>query len=330
MGPSSGKEYIGFSDINCRIFSPTIQDLSILPRVGYNLTMNEYRFNTGKVVLNYVMAPDTGQKAGTRPAVVLLHGGSGHWQHMEGLLTGLAERWQVYAPDLRGHGLSGRVPWGYAINDYAIDIAAFLEQVSGPAFLFGHSLGGIIAQMTAATYPENVAGLLLGDSPLDSGPWNTFLQTGREKLEAWIALSGGRYTVEEILGWLKDVSTGPPGEDGRTLLIRAVFPENYSACRELAERLYQQDPNVLGMLLEDYAHAAAGFDMQSNLPAIRCPVLLMQADPAAGSVMTDAEVQRALLLLRYPSHVRFDGLSHQFLFEDPQRVLQAMEDFMGL
>jgi hypothetical protein len=54
----------------------------------------------------------------------------------------------------------------------------------------------------------------------------------------------------------------------------------------------------------------------------------MQADPAAGSAMTDAEVQRALPLLRHPSHVCFDGLSHLFFFEDTQRVLRAMEDFM--
>lgn len=74
-------------------------------------------------------------------------------------------------PDLRGHGKSGRVPWGYSVQEYAADIGAFLQQVSGPAALFGHSLGGVVAVMTASLLPMNVRALLVGDAPLDSISW---------------------------------------------------------------------------------------------------------------------------------------------------------------
>lgn len=104
----------------------------------------------------------------SRPALVLLHGGSGRWQLPERLIRDLSKHWHVFAPDLRGHGKSGRVAWGYRLRDQAGDIAAFLQQVSGPAFLYGHSLGGIVALMTAGIYPQNVRAVLVGDSPLDS------------------------------------------------------------------------------------------------------------------------------------------------------------------
>ena len=61
---------------------------------------------------------------------------------------------------------------------------------------------------------------------------------------------------------------------------------------DLAERLYLHDPDMLGMLIEDYENVAAGYTMETVLPAIHCPVLLVQeiralalghltADPAA-------------------------------------------------
>src|SRR2546430_2176791 len=109
--------------------------------------MSQAKFDTGQVTLNYAEGPGAG------PALVLLHGGSARWQYFDGILPELTERWHVFAPDLRGHGLSGRAAGRYALRDYADDIGAFLQHVSGPASLFGHSLGGMIALMTADQAP---------------------------------------------------------------------------------------------------------------------------------------------------------------------------------
>ena len=54
------------------------------------------------------------------------------------------------------------------IRDYVEDIGAFLQQVSGPAVLIGHSLGGIIAVATTKAYPHLVCALIVGDAPLDA------------------------------------------------------------------------------------------------------------------------------------------------------------------
>jgi pimeloyl-ACP methyl ester carboxylesterase len=64
------------------------------------------------------------------------------------------------------------------------------------------------------------------------------------------------------------------------------------------------------------------------LPAIRCPVLLLQADPKAGGVMTDAEVEQGMPLLPQPTHVLLVGVSHVFHNEQKEPVLQAITDFL--
>jgi pimeloyl-ACP methyl ester carboxylesterase len=107
----------------------------------------------------------------------MLHGGAGRSQLYSGMLAELAERCHVYAPDLRGHGTSGWVPWGYTFRDYVEDMGTFLREVSGPAVLMGHSLGGIIAVAAAKACPDLVRALIVGDAPLDAASWGSFSGT---------------------------------------------------------------------------------------------------------------------------------------------------------
>jgi pimeloyl-ACP methyl ester carboxylesterase len=79
--------------------------------------LTEHSFDAGTVALNIAEGPDNG------PPLVLLHGGSGRWQAWDPIIPDLIARWQLFAPDLRGHARSGRVTGRYAIRDYAGDIA---------------------------------------------------------------------------------------------------------------------------------------------------------------------------------------------------------------
>jgi alpha-beta hydrolase superfamily lysophospholipase len=85
--------------------------------------LREQRFHTGTVELNYAEGPASGE------ALLYLHGGDGRWQEGRALLEELASAFQVDGLDLRGHGLSGRVPGAYRLQDYVPDVATFLEQV---------------------------------------------------------------------------------------------------------------------------------------------------------------------------------------------------------
>ena len=84
-----------------------------------------------------------------------------------GVLPPLALRWHLYAPDLRGFGLSGRAPGAYRVLDYAGDVIAFLRGVvRGPAAVVGHSLGAIVAIAVAADASDLVRAAVLEEPPL--------------------------------------------------------------------------------------------------------------------------------------------------------------------
>jgi pimeloyl-ACP methyl ester carboxylesterase len=238
------------------------------------------------------------------------------------MLAELAKRCHVYAPDLRGHGKSGWVSRGYAIRDYVEDIATFLREVSGPAVLMGHSLGGIIAVATAKACPDLVRALIVGDAPLDAATRGKFMREQHGKNAAWRALSGGTRPVEEIERRLGDAPEG-------SSTLREIFGEGSPIVRDLAERLYLHDPVMLGMLIEDYDNVAAGYDMETVLPAILCPVLLIQADPAAGGALTDEDVQWALPLLANPTHMRFSGMDHALLYDHKGPPMAAVDAFLS-
>lgn len=262
--------------------------------------------------------------------MVLLHGGSANWHDYEGLGRALSARWHVYMPDLRGHGISGRVPWGYAVRDYAEDIGAFLRQVSGPAALFGHSLGGVVAVMTAALYPRDIRALLVSDAPLDAVTWQAAMSKPehREMQQHMRALAGGKHTMDEMIAGLKKVPGYTPGSKGEYLTMGDIYPDGDPFYDFLVTRLMGHDPDVLGMILEDYPTVTAGYEMEKTLPAIQCSVLLIQADPIAGGVMSDKEAARAMPLLKHGHHVKFTGLSHLYFYEDLPRTVGELEKFM--
>lgn len=77
-----------------------------------------------------------------------------------------AERFRVYAPDLRGHGDSDW-PGAYSFHLMRDDVLSLLDQLAvDPVTLVGHSMGGVIAYLIASQQPERVARLIVEDAPV--------------------------------------------------------------------------------------------------------------------------------------------------------------------
>jgi pimeloyl-ACP methyl ester carboxylesterase len=281
----------------------------------------EHTVTTGTITLNLVEGPATG------PPLVLLHGGSARWQTWEGLLPAFAARWQVYAVDLRGHGHSA---WAtsYRLQDYADDVAALLaSHIPAPALVCGHSLGGMVALMVAAQAPERVRALVLGDAPLDWRHWRSILQASVDRLIAWRDLAAAQLPLPAIVAALHASPVELPGQP-TPRPAHEVFGWDAPWFTGMAQNLSHLDPNTLTLLITDVEQAARGYELAVLLPAIQCPVLLLQADPTQGALMTDADVQHAVAVLAHPTHVQLHGVGHPLHATHPDRVLATIQAFL--
>ncbi len=103
--------------------------------------------------------------------LVILHGFLEQGAAWQTVAEQLGRR--VIAPDHRGHGRSEHVGAGgfYHFWDYIPDVDAIVDDVSNgePVDLVGHSMGGTMACLYAATRPEKVRrlGLIEGLGPVD-------------------------------------------------------------------------------------------------------------------------------------------------------------------
>ncbi len=280
----------------------------------------ERQFHTGTVEINYGEGPPTG------PPLVILHGGAASWRYADALIDLLTARWHVFAPDLRGHGKSGRVPGRYHLADYAEDIAAFLTGVMRePPVVYGHSLGGEVAVMVAAHHPALVRAVVVGDVPFSAENHPMEEPGHRAMNELWHRLAGG--PPAEIAAGLREMQVSVPGT---TALVRAgdAFGEENPWFAFQASNLSQLDPGVLAAVLEGPKIMLAGYDPKALLPAISCPVLILQADPATGGLLSDGEVEKGLRLLPRATHVRLEGIGHELHGRHAERILEAITPFL--
>ncbi len=105
-----------------------------------------------------------GHGTGT-PALVFVHGWScdrGYWKRQ---LDYFAQRYQVVALDLAGHGESGSGRQAWTMPAFGEDVAAVVEKVGlKDAVLIGHSMGGDVIVEAARLMPDRIRGLVWVDT----------------------------------------------------------------------------------------------------------------------------------------------------------------------
>ena len=101
-------------------------------------------------------------RAGSGPALLLLHGIGNNCHTWSGVIDRLAEDYTVIAPDLLGHGNSDKPRGDYSIAAYANGMRDLLTVLDiEQATVVGHSLGGGIALQFAYQFPERCQRLAL-------------------------------------------------------------------------------------------------------------------------------------------------------------------------
>jgi pimeloyl-ACP methyl ester carboxylesterase len=260
---------------------------------------------------------------GSDVTFLLLHGVTRRaldWMPAFPALSGLGN---LFACDFRGHGESEKAT-SYLVTDYADDVVAFLcAEIDSSVVIVGHSLGAMVAAAVAARLPERVRAVVLEDPPFEtmgSGIIGTAWQhqfIGMQSVVQKAAEDAG------IADRLADVSI--PQTDGTSKKLGEL--RSKASLEWSAQCLQTVDPEVFTPLIQGrWLH---GYDCWQILPAIRCPALLLQADPHSGGALTDADAVGSAAAMQRCRHVRLQGTGHQLHRDHLDVFLSCLNEFMA-
>ena len=269
--------------------------------------MIEKTLSTKDVTINFAEAPSSG------PPLILLHGIPGRWQEFLPIMPDLVFSYHLYALDLRGQGKSGRTAGEYHSKFYGKDLLSFLtHEFIEPVILFGMSAGGLVALDVAAQAPGRVKALILGDSPIDFKWLKTLMKSDEfiSLFSEYRDLAGLDKSLAQIYNDLREVPVHLPGE---TEPVRYADQPGVDAIDllQFAITLSMLDPGVLDYHAERRVDEfLEGFELEEMLHNITCPVLLVQANPNLGGMMTDESVDFAIAELSNATHVLMEDAGH--------------------
>jgi 2-hydroxy-6-oxonona-2,4-dienedioate hydrolase len=98
----------------------------------------------------------------SKPALVMMHGITGHAEAYVRNLAAFSEHFSVWAIDFIGHGYSTKPEHPLEISHYVDQVLGFLDAVGvDRAYMTGESLGGWVAARMAIDHPEKIERVLL-------------------------------------------------------------------------------------------------------------------------------------------------------------------------
>jgi 3-oxoadipate enol-lactonase len=224
-------------------------------------------------------------RTGSGPPLVMLHC-LGMTHHLWDCLSGLADRFQLVAYDLPGHGDTALPAAPYGIAELSAQLAGVLRREGiARAHVMGISLGGLVAQHFAATDPAMVDKLVL----LDTTPRYTDEARANWAVRAAAARRDGPASLLPMILkiWFTEpfVAADPPP----VRLVRETFAacsgEGYAlACEALGEAdLLALTPHIAAPTLvicgadEGQAFHDAAAWLHANIPGARLEIVASAA-----------------------------------------------------
>jgi 3-oxoadipate enol-lactonase len=246
------------------------------------------------------------RESGSGDPLLLIMGlgySSGMWHHIE---SDLAEHFRVIVFDNRGIGRSEAPPGPIPITEMAEDAVAVLDAAGvESAFVFGLSMGGIIAQELALQYPRRVRALILGATVCGG---SHVVQAKPEVREA--LTSRARLPVEQgirvMFPYIYDVSTPAARIEADVVVRRADFP----------------DPDVYLRQLEGIRQ----WQSCDRLHDMVSPTLILHGEhdelvPPANAHLLAQHIKPSRLCM-------IPNASHVFTTDTPDRTVQLIVEFL--
>ena len=263
------------------------------------------------------------------PPMLLIHGGRDHCRNWDWVAEHFAKDYHIIAPDLRGHGDSQWEASGnYTQISYVYDIAQLLQQKNmHDVTVIGHSLGGAIALMYTALFPERVKKLVAieGMGPSPSLAAKQAEIAINDRVRSWVddmrKLSGRlprRYdTLDDAFKRMRDENPHLSEEQARHLTLHGAN---------------QNEDGTYSWKFDNYVRV---FSM-SGLPneevkkmygEISCPTLLMRGEESwASDPVADGRTQCFNCPIEYQS---FANAGHWVHHDQLDGFVDRVSEFLG-
>ena len=244
------------------------------------------------------------------PSALLLHGVTSSAQSWVRVGSALANRYRVYALDMRGHGDSIKPSKGaYSLRDTADDAAALIDILGlERPLLMGHSWGGATA-------------MVLASGSESQEPVPSFSHVILEDPAYNFGLSG---SAERAIFYAKDI--GRPADE-----LRAEITADNPGWAEVdiegkIEALHKVTREAV---ISVFSEAGVEGDLLPLLAHIAAPILLMRADASLGTTLDEAAWEQAKQYLpKNSSTVQVNGASHNIHRSKFDDFMQALNDFL--
>ncbi|MBD2451902.1 alpha/beta hydrolase [Nostoc sp. FACHB-152] len=224
------------------------------------------------------------------------------------LMPSLISQYQVIRFDNRGIGQSSAPDSPYSIQQMANDAAALLDVLGiEKVHVIGHSMGGLIAQELALTYPQRIKSLILLSS----------FAKGNEKFNSIIKTWG-------------DIAAKLDLELYEKVVLPWIFTDDFYAIPGMVNQLiewainYPFAPTAHGLYHQ--SRAILHYDTTDKLKYIQCPTLVLVGrqdilTPVKFSEQLNQGIPNAELVI-------IEQGGHSFLIESPESVAQFILKFL--
>jgi 3-oxoadipate enol-lactonase len=243
---------------------------------------------------------------GDGPPVLLVMGLGAPHVGWEAQLPAFRERYRAVAFDNRGCGQSGCPAGPYTIRAMAEDAIALLDALHmRKAHVVGISMGGMIAQEIAASWPKRVGALVLASTyaaPCD---------------EVRALASGNGKAMRDPFAAMKR-------------LVELTFSETFIAregmrIMQLFARAAPHGPNLAGLMAQ--AAATQTHDTRDRLAAVKAPTLVLHGD--ADAFIPSREGETLARLIPNARLEMLKGGTHGVSFERPDEWNRVVLDFLA-
>jgi pimeloyl-ACP methyl ester carboxylesterase len=239
------------------------------------------------------------EERGDGRPLLLLHGWGVSSELFTPILDALQAGRRLIVPDLPGFGATAEPATPWSVHDYAAWCVALLDRLGiETCDLIGHSNGGRIGIVMAATYPGRVQRMVLAGSA-GIRPRRTL--RGVARVRSYKAL--------------------------RMVERSGVLP---SALRDVARRRADQrgsaDYRAVSGVMRGTLVRIVNEDLRTVLPHLNLPVLLIWGDKDTETPIADGQLME--LLIPDAGLVVFEGAGHYAYLEQSARFCTIVEVFL--